>query len=40
MSALQEPQACHVTQMRTLTRMDKRAIDDYNHITKMDKNVN
>ena len=38
--ALQEPLACFITQMRTLTRMDKGGIEDYYHMTTLDENAN
>ena len=37
--ALQEPLACPITQIQTLTRMDKGAVKDYYHMTLMDENV-
>jgi hypothetical protein len=37
--ALQEPQACPITQLRTLIRMDKGVIEVYYHMTTMDENV-
>ena len=38
--ALQEPLACPITQMQTLTRMDKVVIEDYYGMTSVDENVN
>ena len=38
--ALQEPLACPKTQIQTPTRMDKRVIEDFYHMTTMNENMN